>query len=44
MSINFSKTKEMVMSLLAIFTNLSMSHCADGQIECINSFKLLGLI
>ena len=41
MSVNFSKTKEMVRGPPASTTKLPLAHCAEGQIERVNSFKLL---
>jgi len=43
LSVNFSKTKEMVMGPSASTTNLPLVHCAEGQTERVISFKLLGL-
>jgi len=43
-SVNFTKkTKEMVMGPPASTTNLPLVHHAEGQIERVSSFKLLGL-
>jgi len=36
LSVNFSKTKEMVMGPPASTTNLPLVHCAEGQIERVN--------
>jgi len=43
MTVNFTKTKEMVMGPLALCSNLPQIQWADGHIERVSSFKLLGL-
>jgi len=43
MAVNFTKTKEMVMGPVALSSNLPFIQWAEGQIERVSSFKLLGL-
>jgi len=43
MTFNFTKTKEMVMGPVALSSNLPFIQWAEGQIERVSSFKLLGL-
>ena len=43
MAVNFTKTKDMVMGPAALSSNLPLIQWAEGQIERISSFKLLGL-
>ena len=43
MTVNFTKTKKLVMGPVALSSNLSLIQWAEGQIEPVSSFKLLGL-
>jgi len=42
-AVNFTKTKEMVMGPVTLSSNLPLIQWTEGQIERVNSFKLLGL-
>jgi len=43
MAVNFTKTKEMVIGPVALSSNFPFIHWAEGEIERVSSFKLLGL-
>ena len=43
MTVSFTKTKEMAMGPPALCSNLPQIQWADGHIERVSSFKLLGL-
>ena len=43
MAVNFTKTKEIIMSPVVLSSNLPFIQWAEGQIERVSSFKLLGL-